>query len=412
MESINLPHGARSLARIQSGQSSATPYRHDNYEFFFLEIPSEEIHQLLKSNSLSMHSSLVNGASGATICSPDQTFLLRQVQTSNLSMILLEGSLLDVSCSYLEMIKIVPKYPNLLPLLSKYPWEGDDLEEDGGGGILPLELRIDTLPYILEGSLKESLTILKEDLGAIPIGGHWRLIGDRYKENYLRDLMANFVIKGGDLLSLDIIPKKEECLPYLPSHCSMEIGEHILSLFMDDLGFLSKKMISQFFLDCLLRCRPVWTIDDLMEAWKFQMGQGAWGIKVRMEWIIGVGIVESNLVGLDVDDYLGTNILCNLCYVDDCQCCDKKNEKKSNSSIRNVLKEGDHIRVSYYPSHKLPLDTDELFKLLWERRKEWSLKQMEVYVQRSSKILRTKVRDVILKYGRIRGTTVTPKYNF
>lgn len=402
MDSITLPNGQLSVARIDSGQSSATPYRHDNCEYFLLEIPTEEVHELLKSSSLSLHSSLDGSkCGGATICSSDQTFLLRQVQTSNSTLILEGGSLMEVSCSHLEMLKIVPKYSSLLPLLNQYPWEGVDSCDDVGDvsnninnkninkSKIPDELRIDVLPYLFEGSHQETERILKNNLGAIPIGGYWRVIGDSFKESFLRELMANFVI-GGDLLSSfgnndddddnneennnDGVLCEQDCYPHLPSHCSSEVGKHILSLFIDGSGNISKKAISQFFLDCLLRCRPVWAIDDLMAAWRVQMGCGAWGIQARKEWIVGVGVVESALMGLDVDEYLfgsfsesGTNG-CNSRFDggnNENNRSSKNNRNIINPSIRDVLKEGEHIRVSYFPSHKLPLDPDELFKMLW-----------------------------------------------
>lgn len=459
MDSITLPNGLLSVARIDSGQSSATPYRHDNCEYFLLEIPTEEIHELLKSNSLSLHSSL-DGCKdgGATICSSDQTFLLRQVQTSNSTLILDGGSLMEVSCSHLEMLKIVPKYSSLLPLLNQYPWEGDescDCDDDNvtvdvvSNNInnnkninktkIPDELRIDVLPYLFEGSHQETERILKNNLGAIPIGGYWRIIGDSYKESFLRELMANFVI-GGDLLSSfgnnnnndddddnednneGGVLCEQDCYPHLPSHCSLEVGKHILSLFIDGSGNISKKAISQFFLDCLLRCRPVWAIDDLMAAWRVQMGYGAWGIQVRKEWIVGVGVVESTLMGLDADEFLfgsssdgvANNFNGRFDVSNNENNESSKNNRNSiNPSIRDVLKEGEHIRVSYFPSHKLPLDPDELFKMLWERKREWPLRQLEVYVERASKILRTKVKDLIIRHARIRGGgLVSPKYNF
>ncbi|BES87216.1 Sister chromatid cohesion protein [Nesidiocoris tenuis] len=301
----------------------------------------------------------------AVVCTKDNTFDLREAETSN-SLLLVPGlkmvdeldlvnnensaegriekkSIVGVYHEYFELKKVRPLLNRLRIMLMSKPYSGPENEntnQEGENGQNRDDLKTYSFEELLEevqASEKELTGFLKE-LEAVEIDGKWRILDHEYQFRALSFLL-NFVDEQS--WPPDAIPIGETTST-LKGLLPDSILYHILQVYLvetenesddSDLLFeLNENKICRFLGEALLRPVDKFNLHDFLQAWESSVPSG----------------LETNLKQLD-----GLAL----------------HDTKTNPPV-----------IWYFPESKLSEDIAERIAQLFAERRQWTFDEIEPYI--------------------------------
>ncbi|KAI9014689.1 sister chromatid cohesion protein Dcc1 [Gaertneriomyces semiglobifer] len=310
----------------------------------------------------------------AVICTPNQTYTVRSVQSSNALLIAAPSEAMSrtyevqtaLSC-YHELSLTRPRLDRLRSLLSQSYYTGPVDESRNVGkrqeGIQTLEmLDFDALKSRIQASDAE-LTAGLEELGAVCLDGFWRLLSPEYQESTLKFILVSAAAEDIPLermsLSgcLDMIDE-EDIPPSIVKHILQFYAERTETSETDTIYTLSQYKIARFFGKQLLASAEAtrFSVKTFMERWRAQ-------------------VPETLTISLDM--------LQGLCLID---------PEPTGQSIR------------YFPKSVLPMDAKPRFEMLFQVRRKWLRQDILPYIDDLASDPK-KLDAILLKYGRMSKVT-------
>lgn len=313
---------------------------------------------------------LIKGASGEDeliLCTPSCTFSVRQVASSNLSLLVegTTGQVVAMTNGLLEAVKCPPRLERLRHWLASCPYDGHERTDMDGGHAASATsmgaLRADRLLGEIQASDEEIRRALVEQ-AALLIDGHYRCLGADLTCRLLKSLFAGITLR--DRRAHESFHRDEliRCLDYEDGEgdLPLPILEHFLSLYTREQGtdtlVLDEVRVCRFFAQELLRARTVWSLSELMRAWRQLAGDLA---PDPHRMLVGLALLEP------------------------------------------MPGQEDDLRVVYFPATRLPLEPAALFGALFERRLRWEYAVLETYVEEAARCLGLSAADLIVRHGRI-----------
>lgn len=299
------------------------------------------------------------------LCTADKTLRVRQVHTSNLKLLVdgSSGKVLEVATSFLEAARVPARLERLKEHLMACPYEGVD---DAPDPTRLERLRMERIFGDIQASDEEVRRYLHDELGAVLINGHYRIIGSDCTSRFLRTLFSTLILQ--DWCSADLLDRDAliECLcSDGESEFPAQLVGNLLHLYGEDTdqGWrMDQSKVGRFYARELLRARPVWRLSEFVEGWRRLIGD----IEPSLVFLDGIALLET-VVG------------------------------------------DDDQRVTYFPAEELPLDPASRFRRLFEVCARWELERIEIYVEGAAKHLDVNTLDLIVRHCRISGEPHTGK---
>lgn len=297
------------------------------------------------------------------LCTAEKTLRVRQVHTSNLKLLVdgTSGKVVEITTSLLEATRVPARLERLREYLLSCPYEG---VEDSPDPILLGRLRIDRIFGDIHASDGEIRTYLHDELSAVLINGHYRIIGAECTLRFFRSLFAALVLQ--DWSSEDVL-NRDSLIETLcasgrdadeeESEFPAELVGNFLYLYGEDTEWgwkMNKDKICRFYARELLRARPVWRLSEFTSAWR----RLANDLEPSITLLNGIALVESTAGN-------------------------------------------DDQKITSFFAEDLPLDPDSRFKRLFEVCPRWEMEKIEMYVEGLGKYLEVDTLDLIVKHCRI-----------
>lgn len=329
---------------LGSGEAFGTPIKYS-------QITEDSVFVLeLGNDILGLDRVLLKGRGDeeAVLCTAQQTFRLREVHTSNLSLLLQsrerEGTIIYSGTNYFEPERIVPDMTPLRSLLLKYPWRGQ-----GNDDLAPDELEERRLLSNYQASDEEIRAFLKS-IKAVVLDGKVRVLSPEYLMSFFELLLANCA-----LAELD--PKcmtTAEALRLVEgTDYSLDIAGHILCHYSGPDGNLDGSEICRLFGEELLKARRQWSHESLMTAWS----------KLAGDLNPDIGMLD----GL----YLG-----------------------------EASHDSDERAIAYYPHHRLPQHPEQRLAALFDTKPRWKQSELVPFLKDTAHLYGG-IDVVIVKFCRI-----------
>lgn len=317
----------------------------------------------------------------AILCTEEKTFLLRQVHTSNLHLLVdpMSGQCMEMGKCLLEVQCVPARLEALKRALQEAPYEGPDVPPSDKC-ISPLHHQ--RIFERFQGSEREIRSFLLSN-DAILIDGHYRILSAEYHTRFLRTLtstlalyeinikdaidivrlvklivgdsenVGDYKVKGDEDIIDDDDDDDEEHV--LRKEFPENIVAHLLTRYITKEGVLDEIKISRFYVRQLLRARSVWRMSDLFRAWH-------------------------HLLGSDISP--APDHLCGLALI-------------------TRLPGDEDSQVTYFAADELPRHPSAMFSILFRTRERWPLDELLVYVQEVAHELAIPALDLVVKHCRI-----------
>lgn len=311
------------------------------------------------------------GEGEAVFCTKDETFLAREVRTSNTHLLICgeTGEVREITGSQLDLARVPAKVEPLRAILAAHPYNGPEEEEKEGG---MSRCRAENIFADTQASDREIQQTLA-GMDALLLDGHYRILGSEYTARFLRLLLSTLTLhdlpldgpislsKLTDLLGREGGEGPQEEFPPALLH-------HLLRTYAirrpDDDGTdvaagtwqLDRVKTCRFYARELLRARPVWPAGQFYRAWERLCGELAPGPTL----LRGLALTE-----------------------------DAPGDGEGGQALRRFL------------ADELPLDASQRFLALFQARGRWRLSELEAYVEDSARALSIPTLDLIVKHCRI-----------
>lgn len=319
----------------------------------------------------------------AILCTQDKTFLLREVHTSNLHLLVdpTSGQCMEMGKCLLEVRCVPARLEALKKALQAAPYEGPDAPSPSDECIAHLHHQ--RIFERFQGSEREIRSFLLCN-DAILIDGHYRMLSAEYHSRFLRTLTSTLalyeinvketidgvrlvkLIAGGEdeqgerrLGDQDKDDRDDVVDDVLESEEKEEFPEtivaHLLNRYINKDGLLDETKISRFYVRQLLRARSVWRLSDLFRAWHSLLGPD---FSPALDHLRGLALV-TRLPG-DEDS-----------------------------------------QATYFAADELPRQPSAMFTTLFRMRERWPLDELLVYVQEIADELAIPALDLVVRHCRI-----------
>lgn len=314
------------------------------------------------------------------LCTPSRTFSIRQMTSSNLSLLVegTTGQVVTMTSHLLEAVKCPPRLGRLYDWLASTSYEGPDELDSTTSVSSPLleALRADRLLGEIQASHEEIRRALTEQ-AAVLIDGHYRCLGADLTCRLFKSLFAGLTLRdqhatgtfskkelmsclvcGGDEGEIDLVPLPilEHFLSIYTKMAQQEDGDGNVRGPDREKRCFDETRVCRFFAQELLRARAVWNLSELMRAWQ-QLTGDLTPDPHRM--LVGLALLEA------------------------------------------IPGREDELRVMHFPAARLPMEPVALFEALFERRSRWEYDTIEPYVEAAARSLDLSAADLIVRHGRI-----------
>lgn len=276
------------------------------------------------------------------ICTESMTFRVREVNTSNLSLLTLptpdtdnqHASIIAMTKTYLEPTKTAGRIDQLRTLLEAAPYDGPLSSRIPAPEALAC-LHCSRIFDLVQASDDEIRAALNR-LDAVLLDGHYRLMSPDYLCRFFKSLFASISLlemASGDILNMESLLESfdEEEFPRNVASSILHAFSSAASESSNEIR-LGEEKICRFFAVELLKAKTNWTLGQLLIAWKKLTGD----FEPRLDYLSGLAIFDP-------------------------------------------LPGSHDQRVTYIPLASLPLDLPTRLTKLFEIRHKWELTQLQSF---------------------------------
>lgn len=301
------------------------------------------------------------------VCSPNQTWKLYEMHTSN-TLILLRRSplhtdnlqIVTMSSTPLGTIRIPPQLDRLKRWLEECPFNGYNDDQEFLKQEQYSRLHSTTLFGAIQASDEEIRQAL-QSLDAVLINGYWRLLGAEWQSRFFRLLFANMTMGGVNLSRhyttreqiIDVFIENSEEFP-------IDLINNMISAFTikEGNGFLSWNAlkICRFFAIRLFKTKSSWPrFSEFFSAWRQLTGD----FEPNAQMLDGLALLKA-IPGCDGE-----------------------------------------YNLTWLPAASLPLDPVQRFARLFDCCERWELARLEPFVEEAARALGVTSMELIVKFARI-----------
>lgn len=324
----------------------------DNDAMKLIEMDNSLLDSLLAGNCLSVRGLK---SDSAVLCTNDESFEVKEAETSNSLLLLPECqfSAQSLNCcsqpsavsrqvcalkkNYFELRRTKPRLRRLKECLEEAPYAGETFEADNTAHRYTFSELLDMV-QASEVELRQALI----ELNACVIHGCWRMLDFDYTSSVLSSILS---AKDEFTWSTDCIPAAQLSTALLDLYPSF-IVQHVLQCFAEQstsssddsssdesVYSLNEAKVCRFYAELLLRTANKYHLQDFEATWQMSVPDG---MTTQLSYLEGLALVDR--------------------------------------SVKPEI-------ISYFPVHELPEDVTERFQLLFKTKEKWTLEELIPYVE-------------------------------